>query len=66
MWVSCDVSKEDQIESFITKTVEAWGRIDCVVNNAGWHPPPLSIDEFSCQDARDLFQLNFISYVYAW
>ena len=59
------VSKEDQIESLITTVVSRWGKIDCLLNNAGWHPPPKTIDEFSTQDLRDLFQLNFVSYFLA-
>ena len=65
LWVACDVSKEDQIESLITTVVSRWGKIDCLLNNAGWHPPPKTIDEFSTQDLRDLFQLNFVSYFLA-
>lgn len=30
--------------------------------SSGWHPPHVTIDEFSVQDARDLMDLNFFSY----
>merc|ERR1712151_563754 len=38
-----------------------FGRLDCIVNNAGWHPPPRTIDDFSVEEMQDLVQLNFIS-----
>jgi len=37
------------------------GRIDCLINNAGWHPPHKPIDDFSVQDFRDLLELNLVS-----
>ena len=48
-------------ESLIAQTVERFGKIDCLINNAGWHPPHHSIDEFSVQDFRDLLELNLVS-----
>ena len=41
--------------------MERHGRLDCLVNNAGWHPPHKPIDEFSYQEFRDLFELNVMS-----
>lgn len=33
--VKCDVSKEDEVETMINRTIEAFGNIDIFVNNAG-------------------------------
>jgi NAD(P)-dependent dehydrogenase (short-subunit alcohol dehydrogenase family) len=60
-FIKCDVSKVDDIENLIAATVEKYGRIDCLINNAGWHPPHKPIDEFSAQDFRDLLELNLVS-----
>ena len=60
-FVKCDVSKVEEVERLIDFTVQKHGRIDCLINNAGWHPPHKSIDEFSYQDFRDLMELNVVS-----
>jgi len=58
----CDVRVPKQIERLIDTTIERHGRLDCLVNNAGWHPPSLPIDDFSIDDFKDLLQLNIVSY----
>lgn len=35
IFIPCDVSKKDEIQNLVQKTVEHYGRIDVVVNNAG-------------------------------
>jgi NAD(P)-dependent dehydrogenase (short-subunit alcohol dehydrogenase family) len=61
VFMRCDVSKVEEVERLIDATAERHGRIDCLVNNAGWHPPHKPIDDFSCQDLRDLLELNLVS-----
>ena len=60
-FVSCDVRESGQIQQVIDATIDRYGQITCLVNNAGWHPPSLSIDEFSVDDLKDLLQLNVIA-----
>src|SRR5689334_1081368 len=38
-FIQCDVSKVAEIENLIKATVTEFGQIDCLINNAGWHPP---------------------------
>src|SRR4029453_10082546 len=45
----------------IDQTAQKHGRIDCLINNAGWHPPHKSIDDFSIEDFRSLLELNLVS-----
>ena len=61
VFIKCDVSRTDEIKSLIDQTVERFGRIDCLINNAGWHPPHKPIDDFSVQEFRDLLDLNLVS-----
>lgn len=60
-FVSCDVSKTDEIKRLIDNSVTKHGKLDCLVNNAGWHPPHKPIDDFSIQEFRDLLNLNLVS-----
>jgi len=60
-FIKCDVSKKDEIKDLIDKTVEKYGRVDCLINNAGWHPPHKAIDDFSIEEFRDLLDLNLVS-----
>src|SRR4026208_1365535 len=62
MFVRADVSRVDDIRGVIDRTVEQFGRIDCLLNNAGWHPPHQAIDAFSVDDFRSLLDLNLVSY----
>ncbi|KAM7371561.1 hypothetical protein PAMP_008785 [Pampus punctatissimus] len=64
-FVPCDVSKEDDIKRLIAVTVEHYGHVDCLVNNAGWHPPHKSTDDTTAEEFRDLLNLNLISYFLA-
>ena len=61
LFIHCDVSKTDEIENLIEVTVTRLGRIDCLINNAGWHPPHKPIDDFSVDEFRELLDLNLIS-----
>ncbi|KAM4014768.1 L-fucose dehydrogenase isoform 1-T1 [Anomaloglossus baeobatrachus] len=62
LYVSCDVTKEEEIKRLIDVTAKTYGRIDCLINNAGWHPPEQIIDHTSAQDFQDLLSLNLIGY----
>jgi 3-oxoacyl-[acyl-carrier protein] reductase len=46
--VTCDVSKKDQVEAAVKAAIAAFGRVDCVVNNAGTthrNRPMLEVEE---------------------
>jgi NAD(P)-dependent dehydrogenase (short-subunit alcohol dehydrogenase family) len=60
-FVQCNVANADEVKHLIDATISKHGRIDCLINNAGWHPPHQPIDNFSVQDFRDLLELNLVS-----
>ena len=60
-FIYCDVRKTDDIVKLIAATIAQYGKIDCLINNAGWHPPHKSIDDFSVEEFRDLLNLNLVS-----
>ena len=60
-FVRCDVSNVEQLQHLIDTTVALDGRLDCLINNAGWHPSHRPIDDFSITEFRDLLELNLVS-----
>jgi NAD(P)-dependent dehydrogenase (short-subunit alcohol dehydrogenase family) len=60
-FIYCDVTRTEDIRNLIDSTFKRYGRIDCLINNAGWHPPHKPIDDFSVEDFRDLLELNLVS-----
>lgn len=65
LFVKADVSNEDDIKKLIETTVSKYGKIDCLINNAGQHPSRHPIDEFSADDFKRLFETNVLSYFLA-
>lgn len=61
IFLRADVSVAPQLERVVLDAVAEFGRLDCVVNNAGWHPPHAPIDDFDVADCQNLMQLNFVS-----
>jgi NAD(P)-dependent dehydrogenase (short-subunit alcohol dehydrogenase family) len=60
-FVACDVSRPEQVTELIDSTVSRYRRLDCLINNAGWHPPHKTIDDFSIEEFRELLDLNLVS-----
>ena len=60
-FIYCDVRKTEDIGRLIEATVSRFEQIDCLINNAGWHPPHKPIDDFSVEEFRDLLNLNLVS-----
>ena len=61
LFVQCDVTSEPDMRGLIDTAVERFERLDCLVNNAGWHPPAMSIDETSVENFEQLLRLNLTS-----
>src|SRR5262245_22448396 len=57
----CDVTKTEAVRTLVEEAISRHRSLDCLINNAGWHPPHKPIDEFSEQEFRELIELNLIS-----
>ena len=61
LYVKTDVTQSVDLERLIDAALNRFGKLDCMVNNAGWHPPAETIDEVSVEDFDQLVRLNLTS-----
>ena len=60
-FVRTDVREPAQLEHAVQHTATTYGRLDVMVNNAGWHPPATTIDDTSPELFEAQLRLNLIS-----
>jgi short-subunit dehydrogenase len=60
--VAADVTRADDVERLFARTIERFGRLDVLVNNAG-RSMRRSIAETTADDFRELFELNMVGLV---
>lgn len=60
-FIEADVTSQSAMHALVEATVAEFGRLDCIVNNAGWHPPAMTIDDTSVEDFDMLLRLNLTS-----
>lgn len=56
--VLTDVSDEDAVERAVAETVETFGGLDCVINNAGIAGPTAPVEDVDAEDWHDTLQTN--------
>jgi len=61
LFVPTDVTDESAMRAMFDAAISHFGRLDCIVNNAGWHPPASTIDQTSVEDFEALLRLNLVS-----
>ena len=49
MGIACDVSNATDVETLFAKTVEAYGQVDLLFNNAGIAAPAVPADELEIE-----------------
>ncbi|HET6424393.1 MAG TPA: SDR family NAD(P)-dependent oxidoreductase, partial [Planctomycetaceae bacterium] len=57
----CDVSDPVAFQRIVEEVAAKWGRIDCLINNAGVHPPATTIDDTSLDMVEQVMRINFLS-----
>ena len=57
-----DVTESKALKQVLDKTVDRTGRLDCLINNAGYHPPHKTIDEFALDEFQHVLQTNLVAY----
>jgi NAD(P)-dependent dehydrogenase (short-subunit alcohol dehydrogenase family) len=58
-----DVTSDDSVEAAVREVLRAEGRIDLLVNNAGFGIAPAAAEESSIEQARSIFETNFFGIV---
>src|SRR5437868_14519325 len=58
-----DVTSDESVEAVIRDVVRLAGRIDLLVNNAGFGVAPAGAEESSIDQARSIFDTNFFGIV---
>jgi NAD(P)-dependent dehydrogenase (short-subunit alcohol dehydrogenase family) len=61
--LSLDVSSDKSVEAAVNELMRLEGRIDLLVNNAGFGVAPAAAEESSIEQARSIFETNFFGIV---
>ena len=57
--LSLDVTSDESVEAAVREVMRLDGRIDLLVNNAGFSIAPAGAEESSIEQARSIFETNF-------
>ena len=61
--VALDVTSDDSVDVAVSEVMRLTGRIDLLVNNAGFSVAPAGAEESSIEQARSIFETNFFGIV---
>ncbi|MFA7293681.1 MAG: SDR family NAD(P)-dependent oxidoreductase, partial [Rhodocyclaceae bacterium] len=61
--LSLDVTSDESVEAAVKEVMRLDGRIDLLVNNAGFGVAPAGAEESSIEQARAIFETNFFGIV---
>ena len=61
--LSLDVTSDESVEAAVNEVMRLDGRIDLLVNNAGFGVAPAGAEESSIEQARSIFETNFFGIV---
>ena len=61
--LTLDVTSDESVEAAVRSVLQSDGRIDLLVNNAGFGVAPAAAEESSIEQARAIFETNFFGIV---
>lgn len=61
--IALDVTRDDSVENAVNEVLRQHGRIDLLVNNAGFGVAPAGAEESSIEQAQAIFDTNFFGIV---
>jgi NAD(P)-dependent dehydrogenase (short-subunit alcohol dehydrogenase family) len=61
--LSLDVTSDESVEAAVSEVMRREGRIDLLVNNAGFGVAPAAAEESSIDQARSIFETNFFGLI---
>src|SRR5947209_4351241 len=61
--LSLDVTSDESVEAAVAEVMRRDGRIDLLVNNAGFGVAPAGAEESSIDQARSIFETNFFGLI---
>ncbi len=54
----CDVTRDEQVSAWVSRTVERFGKVDVLVNNASLLGPRVRIEEYPLAEWRSVIEVN--------
>ncbi len=60
IFYTCDVSNPHEVKALIEFTVEKFGQLDCIINNAGYLPKHSPIDDITEDDFEKVLRTNLV------
>ena len=61
--LTLDVTSDESVDAVVGEVMRLYGRIDVLVNNAGFSVAPAGAEESSIEQARSIFDTNFFGIV---
>lgn len=59
-FVRCDVTRATDLEEAVAAAERAFGGLDILFNNAGWHGPEVGIADISCDAWHQVMAINLV------
>lgn len=57
-FVQADISQADQVANYVRKAVDTWGRIDVLMNNAGWQGDITALVDYTDEQFDRVMAIN--------